>query len=88
MTQDRDPIWDTLKQHSRGKFNADRERFMGKAVADDDGKWVRHTEWHWSRNVVGKRLDYWPSRKKFQFDGKVMRGDVLAFIAKKEKVTR
>lgn len=86
MTLDRDPFWDALKQHSRGKFNADRERFMSKAVADDDGKWVRHTDWHWSRTVAGKRLDFWPSRKKFQFGGRVMRGDVLAFIAEKEKV--
>ncbi len=81
---DRDPIWDALKAHSKEKFNTDRAAFMAQAIAKDDGLWTKHTEHHWSRNVAGKRLDYWPSRKKFQFDGRVQRGDVLAFIAKAE----
>ena len=82
---DRDPIWDALKTHSKNKFNEDRARFLAAAVAEDDGKWVKHTEYHWSRHVKGERLDYWPSRKKFQFRGKVMRGDVQQLIAKMEK---
>ena len=81
---DRDPIWDALKAHSKEKFNADRAAFMAQATANDDGKWTKHTEHHWSRHVSGDRLDYWPSRKKFQFRGRVQRGDVLAFIAKAE----
>lgn len=28
----------------------------------------------------GKRLDYWPSRNKFQYEGKVLCGDVQGFI--------
>jgi hypothetical protein len=71
---DRDPIWDALKDRSKSKFDADRERFMAQAEKDDDGKWMKHTEHHWSRSVDGERLDYWPSRKKFQWQGKVMRG--------------
>lgn len=82
---DRDPIWDALKAHSKEKFDADRERFMADAVAEDDGGWTKHTEWHWSRTVAGKRLDYWPSRKKFQYAGKVMRGDIQQFIAARLK---
>lgn len=82
MSTHRDEIWDTLKQHSKEKFNADRQRFMADAVALDDGGWTKHTEFHWSRMVYGKRLDYWPSRKKFQYNGKVMRSDVQAFIRK------
>lgn len=87
MSAGRDPAWDALKQFSKGKFDADRQRFLSEAVAADDGGWVRHTQYHWSRMVAGSRLDYWPSRKKFQFCGRVMRGDVLAFIAKKDKVS-
>ena len=79
---DRDPIWDALKQCSKEKFNADRQRFMAQAIGADDGGWVKHTEHHWSREVAGKRLDYWPSRKKYQFNGAVMRGNVMAFIKK------
>lgn len=58
-----DEFWDALKAHKKEKFDTDRASFMEKAVSDDDGKWLKHTEWHWSRTVSGKRLDYWPSRK-------------------------
>lgn len=78
----RDPIWDALKAHSKEKFDADRARFMQQAQSADDGGWTKHTEYHWSRTVAGQRLDYWPSRKKFQYAGRVMRGDVQRFIAK------
>ena len=82
---DRDPIWDALKAHSREKFNADRQRFMEAAVSADDGGWTKHTDYHWSRDLMGQRLNYWPSRKKYQLGGgKVMRGDVQKFIAQKQ----
>lgn len=81
---ERDPIWDDLKEYTRAKFAADRARFLADAEARDDGGWTKHTPHHWSRNVVGERLDYWPSRKKFQFRGRVRRGDVYALIAKLE----
>lgn len=80
MSTDRDPIWDAMKQHGKAKFDADRARFMEAAVVSDDGGWKKHTEHHWSRTVAGERLDYWPSRKKFQFKGVVRRGDVTKFI--------
>lgn len=71
---DRDPIWDALKERTQDKFNADRSRFLQQAQTDDDGGWTKHTEFHWSRMVNGDRLDYWPSRKKFQYRGRVSRG--------------
>lgn len=76
----RDPIWDTLKEYSREKFDADRTRFKTEAEEMDDGGWTKHTEYHWSRYVNGERLDYWPSRKKYQFRGKVKRGDVMNVV--------
>lgn len=81
---DRDPIYDAMKAHSKTKFDADRAAFLNQAKASDDGQWTKHTEFHWSRVVAGKRLDYWPSRKKFQFDGRVMRGDVQKFMNKQK----
>jgi hypothetical protein len=48
--------------------------------------WHLHTEYHWSRTLNGKRLDYWPSKNKFQYQGKVMCGDVMKFIKKRETV--
>ena len=79
---DRDPIWDAIKANAKSKFDEDRKRFLGEAVLLDDGGWTKHTDYHWSRDVAGNRLDYWPSRKKFMHKGKVMRGDVSKFIAK------
>ncbi|UUC95454.1 hypothetical protein [Comamonas sp. C11] len=84
MNQDRDPIYDALKLNSKAKFDADRARFLKEANEDNDGGWTVHTDFHWSRMVAGQRLDYWPSRKKYQYAGRVMRGDVMAFIRKKE----
>ena len=46
--------------------------------------WNIHTEYHWSRILNGKRLDYWPSKNKFQYDGKVMNGDVNKFVKKQQ----
>jgi hypothetical protein len=80
----RDEIWDVMKQHSKEKFDGDRRLFMSQAVAADDGGWTKHTEFHWSRIVAGHKLDYWPSRKKWQYRGKIKRGDVYAFIKRKE----
>lgn len=74
-----------IEQHSRQKFDSDRKRFLAEAKAADDGGWNKHSEFHWSRQLAGKRLDFWPSRKKFQFDGKIRRGDVYAFIRAREK---
>jgi hypothetical protein len=80
----REEIWDAMKEHFKGKFDSDRKRFLSDAVAADDGGWEKHTEFHWSRVVVDHRLDYWPSRKKFQYRGKVRRGDVIKFIKDQE----
>ena len=77
---DRDPIWDALKQHKKAKFDADRKQFLTQANQQDDGGWTKHTEFHWSRIVGGDRLDYWPSRKKYQYRGKIMRGDVMKVV--------
>lgn len=82
---ERDPIYDHMKDHSKEKFAQDRARFLDQAISSNDGGWMHHTLYHWSRYVAGERLDYWPSRKKYQYKGKVMRGDVQAFIAKLER---
>lgn len=70
----RDPIWDAIQERSRNKFATDRMRFLNQAITNDDGGWTKHTNYHWSRIAHGKRLDYWPTRKKWQYDGKVWRG--------------
>jgi len=61
-----------------------KERNLSKANPEG---WTQHTEFHWSRDLAGSRLDYWPSRNKFQYRGKVMRGDVDGFIRNRTKDT-
>lgn len=58
----------------------DKERKQRNLASALREGWNCHTEYHWSRTLNGKRLDYWPSRNKFQYEGKVMCGDVLGFI--------
>lgn len=79
-------IWQDLRACKKEKFDADRARFLADAQAADDGGWTKHTQWHWSRMVNGERLDYWPSRKKYQYRGKVKRGDVMKIV--KQAATR
>lgn len=81
----RDPIWDEMKEHSKQKFDNDRKRFLAEAQVNDDGGWTKHTEFHWSRVLNNKKLDYWPSRKKWQYRGKISRGDVYQFIKRRTK---
>lgn len=69
----RDPIYDVMKELSKEKFDADRERFLQEAEKNDDGGWTKHTRYHWTRKVSGKVLDYWPSRKKWHYNGKTSR---------------
>lgn len=46
-------------------------------------QWTKHTAHHWSTTLDGKRLDYWPTKRKWQFDGAIMSGDVNRFIKQK-----
>lgn len=64
------------------ELNNDRKKRNIESASRDG--WNLHTEYHWSRELNGKRLDYWPSRNKFQYDGRVMCGDVVGFIKKRE----
>ena len=47
--------------------------------------WVRHTDTHYSYTLNGKKLDYWPGPKKWQYEGKIVHGEVLDYIARKTK---
>ena len=57
--------------------NAKRNRL---ASANPEG-WTIHTPYHWSRILKGKKLDWWPSTGRFQYNsGDVQEGDVMEFI--------
>ena len=50
--------------------------------ANPDG-WKIHTPYHWSRDLNGSRLDYWPSANKFQYEGRLHVGGIEGFIKKR-----
>lgn len=66
-------------------MNSSREALMEEAKLADDGLWVKHTQYHWQRTVNGKLLDYWPSKSKFMYCGKVRVGNVQDFMRELEK---
>lgn len=51
--------------------------------ADPTG-WTQPTPHHWSRTLLGDRLDYWPSTTRFMWRGRKMVGDVSGFIRRQE----
>lgn len=63
---------------------ARRDRGVRNLAAADPTGWTIHTEYHWSRTLNGKRLDYWPSRSRWQYNNRIMTGDVKRFIAKRD----
>ena len=76
-------------QSMMAEFNAmraasNRAKQERLAKADPTG-WTQHTPWHWSRYIDGRKLDYWPSKAKWQYDGKVMSGDVKSFVAARSR---
>jgi len=70
-------VYDGMKQHNKER----RDKNLNSANPEG---WKIHTDYHWSRNLNGKRLDYWPSKNKFQYEGRVMTGEVEGFIKKRE----
>lgn len=42
--------------------------------------WTKHTQWHWSRILNGKKLDFWPTKDKWRYEDQNYFGDVDKFI--------
>lgn len=59
-------------------FNAMRKqtkdhRSKMLAKANTEG-WTQHTEFHFSRLFLGKKMEWWPSGGKARYDGKMIYG--------------
>ena len=68
------------------KFQKKRNaKNLEKAQKKDDGSWIKHTTYHWSKMLNNKKLDYWPSKNKWMYDGKVSQGDIQSFMNKRQK---
>lgn len=40
----------------------------------DQANWTVHTPYHWGRLVRGKKLDFWPTKDKWMYEGQVRVG--------------
>ena len=71
-------VFDIIKAERQAERAERRSAFLG-----GDG-WVRHHETHWSYQLNGIRLDYWPGTKRWRWGNRKGFGEVLEFIAKHE----
>lgn len=81
MSRDSDTALDGRAMDAIAKEK--RSAAMAEALQHDDGNWTKYTPWHWQRTLGGKLLDYWPSARKWQWNGKIVRGtdrDLARFI--------
>ena len=47
--------------------------------------WRKFSNTHWRYTLNGKPLDFWPGPAKWQYEGRISRGDVREFIKRREK---
>jgi len=76
----------------RTQFADGRGIYLTKAMAalklrntEPPEGWRKHTPYHWSIDVAGKRLDFWPTKDKWMYEGELCWGDVDEFIKSKEQ---
>jgi hypothetical protein len=74
-------IFNAMREHDRER----RSRNLENAWANGTNGWTVHREDHWSRDLLGDRLDYWPTRNKFRWRDKTRSGDVEGFVRKRER---
>ena len=61
----RDPFWGALKEHKKEKFDTDRKTFMDKAVAEDDGGWIKRRRTTGSVSSPGSCSTTGPAGRSF-----------------------
>lgn len=74
---------DSMKPVFAAMKAADKARRHKNLAADDPTGWHQDTPYCWHRMLNGHRLDYWPTKNKFSYRGKIHIGDVNGFIAKR-----
>lgn len=77
----------------RKNYKRNRAQRLVNAVADGlTVGWLRHSEHHFSRDVNGTRIDWWPTSNKYMVGGKVERiarpADITAVILKIQQEQR
>ena len=68
----------------RARKESDKIRKEKNLEAFNAEGWTKHTAYHYSRKLLGDRIDLWPSKNKFQWRNKMRFGDVAGFIRNRE----
>lgn len=43
-------------------------------------QWIKRSPHHWRTLIKGEILDYWPTKKKFRFEGQMRHGNPEKFV--------
>ena len=76
---------DMYREMREEKQKRHHENWMRDSDLMKDDKWTEHTVHHYSKDLSGGRLQYWPSSNKWHFRGKVHHGSyakLQEFIAR------
>jgi len=74
---------DRLTPSGRTKARGDRRRKQAPPVV-----WRRYSPHHWQCDLAGQVLDYWPTKRKWRWNGKTEVGDVGRFIRERARGDR
>ncbi len=72
----------------KATIKANRQRDLASAFAFPATGWTFHSETHWSRPLLGDKLEFWPSTRKFRWRDKTNYGtvaEVERFVERQEK---
>lgn len=77
-------FWASVRERRKERQAAN----LADARAREIDGWRHHTTWHWSRDLCGDRLDYWPSRNRCRWRGQtysVAASAISGFIRNRER---
>lgn len=70
-------IYKAVRENEQAERQARLER---NAWNYNVANWTVHTPYHWGRFINGKKLDFWPSRDKWMYNGKVRVGGLADWL--------
>lgn len=78
-------VFRAMKQARKERSSARRDDWEAMFNRGDLPGWTRFTETHYRYVLNDRPLDYWPGKKKWQYEGKIHTGDVIPFIDRRKK---
>lgn len=70
-------MYQALREHDQERR---QERLDRNTEVYDQANWEIHTPYHWGRWVRSKKLDFWPSKDKWMYEGRVRVGGLDSWL--------